>query len=336
MTSEFMACTPANFEALAKQTTSLPVPRIKMLQRLRLWAGTGRHLVENDWKDLTLESLVAATDDLLAETTESMQHRGSGNTSESRLVSTAKRSAAETYKARVKISTAAYEEFKQDDKFRQWARKTRATAKNQGIDRVFDPEFNPESAFAGDDDGKEEFKYQEATVMEILVNNCKTINSLAIVRRHEAKCTAHACFKEMHKYYLTGKNAERAAEKAETAVRDMRLDGNWDRTYTAFLLKWENNLLDLEEYTGETIKDEIRKKWLTASLRTHDLFRQEMSSAGRILDAQGKDRDFTEWFAQIKEFAADTDDVVASKKIATRKVKANKAQSSGSNAGSTG
>jgi len=311
-TIQFLMFTAEDIAKIPPVGSITPV-RIKTLIRLRRWASPARTF--DEWDALTPLNLVEMTEEMNIQEENARIAMHALALRQDNVVT-----AKEAYKKRVKVDTKAYIEFKSEDKFRTWRRITQMTAKNQGIYKVFDKKFDPLTLVTPEE--KEEFQAHQETAMEILVTNCKTINSLAIVRRHVDAGTAHACFKEMYEYYLTGNNAERAAAKAKSKVRDMRLTNDYERSLVGFFTLWENNLLDYEEFTGKTVTDEEKKKWLTESVRVNDKFRQEVNSASRIRDAQGEIQPFKDWYAQLKEFAAETDDVNAALKP-TRKIKVN-------------
>lgn len=199
-TTDFLAFSTTDFQNLPTVPPHINSRTIKILTRLRTWASD-KYLTAQ-WQGLTLESLIAETDVMYrSKVVANMETFAAAQAAAGVANAATVRTPAESYKNRVKIDTKTYPEYKTDGKFGAFMLSVQSIARNQGISNVFDPEFDP-STLMGDE--LAEFRANEATAMEVLVNCIKYQPARAIVRRHAKDCTAHACFREMYIAFMTG------------------------------------------------------------------------------------------------------------------------------------
>jgi hypothetical protein len=164
----------------------------------------------------------------------------------------------------IKRSPTDYSKFKEDNKWRQWHRSFRATARSHGLSNILDPTYLPPT-------NHEEILLYNAqnTFMYSVFEQClNTTKSRQIVQRHDSDADASKVYTELLSVYEESLTTSLAATDLRAEITLLRFDDSWKSGSEAFLLHWQGKILQLEQLEDTPVDASTKRLWLTATLST--------------------------------------------------------------------
>jgi hypothetical protein len=144
-----------------------------------------------------------------------------------------------------------------------WKRRMMANAYAQGVEDVFNPSFVPDEGtatalFAE----KNNFVY---AVFELVV---QTSDGRLIVREHEQDRDAQAIYKKLVARHEDGTAALIATNATRELIMGLKLS-EWRLPISAFLVKFQSLVLDLEILSATPVPNEMKRIWLETAVMGH-------------------------------------------------------------------
>jgi hypothetical protein len=163
----------------------------------------------------------------------------------------------------IKRSPTDYNKFKDDNKWKQWHRHLRATARSHGLSNVLDPTYKPETH-----EDTALFDVQNTFMYSVFEQCLHTTKSRHVVQSHDATANAQLVYAGLISAYEETLTTSLAATDLRAELTLLRFDDNWKKGSEAFLLHWQGKILELEQLEDKAIDDATKRLWLTATLST--------------------------------------------------------------------
>jgi hypothetical protein len=209
----------------------------------------------NTWKALSFHATISAAQPTVLPATQTVIP-----TTTTEIKTT---SAADTFKRSIKRSIDDYVKLKDDNRWKQWHRSLKATARNHGLGNILDPTYVPNNT-----DDIELFKCQNTFMYSVFEQCLNTTKGRHVVQLFETTANAQAVYAGLLKAYEETLTTNLAATDLRSELVLLRFDDSWKRGSEAFLLHWQTKVLELEQLEDKAVDDTTKRLWLTTTLST--------------------------------------------------------------------
>ena len=186
------------------------------------------------------------------------------------------------FKKGIKRDASAYPIFKNERYYNTFIRHFMATAKEQGLNSLMDPNFTPGS----DEYEQQLFQDQQDFLYSVLISSLKTDFSEALVKDHEGD--AQLIIELLHEHHTGNSQYSRSEINRITKyLTNIKLDDTWRGTNESFLMHYNDQLrlLDSLVDSDEKLPDNTRVTFLESAVESvPDLRRVKITD--NVLQAQ--------------------------------------------------
>ena len=197
------------------------------------------------------------------------------------------------WKKGVKRDMSIFRELKKVKKWEQWDTQFRANVATQGVSRVLDRNFQPQTY-----DDKVLFHEQQQYLYAVFVRILRTDKGKAIVRKYKSTFNAQSIYRELQEYAT---NSTQAVIDSNTLLQYITTacidDGMWNSTTEKFVLHWMEQVRLYEELVDPTatLVDAVKLTLITNAVRGHPKLSGVYNVAVQLASQTGRRVDYDQY-----------------------------------------
>ena len=197
------------------------------------------------------------------------------------------------WKKGVKRDMSIFRELKKVKEWEQWDTQFRADVATQGVSRVLDRNFQPQTY-----DDKVLFREQQQYLYAVFVRILRTDKSKAIVRKYKSTFDAQSIYRELQEYATNSTQAVLDSNTLLQYITTARIDdGTWNSTTEKFVLHWMEQVRLYEELVDPTaaLVDAVKLTLITNAVRGHPKLSGVYNVAVQLASQTGQRVDYEQY-----------------------------------------